>query len=264
KFVDVLRHGCTGQVHLIGQFTCGQVHDEFARVLHIAYRVLPADTRESNNRRFVIEDVKETVGREIHVSGTGSGRNPAYGTWAQYGGEGVVSQPMTAGHFITINIGKHRKPLQHGDRAGSGQTPYCRQSGLPPWRRATLRAFMTPLQAMKKSAKKTRDAHCRCGAGASYEQCCGRWHRGPQRLMAPDAEHLMRSRYTAFVLNELDYLLETWHASTRPTNLEESPSGLKWLGLQVRSYALQDAANPTVEFVARSRHNRQASRLQEI
>lgn len=82
--------------------------------------------------------------------------------------------------------------------------------------------------------------------------------------MAPDAEHLMRSRYTAFVLNELDYLLETWHVSTRPTNLEESPPGLKWLGLQVRRYALQDDDNATVEFVARSRHNGQASRLHEI
>lgn len=82
--------------------------------------------------------------------------------------------------------------------------------------------------------------------------------------MAPDAEALMRSRYAAFVLNELDYLLDTWHASTRPSSLEANAPGMKWLGLQVRRHERQDADHATVEFVARSRHNGQASRLHEV
>jgi SEC-C motif-containing protein len=82
--------------------------------------------------------------------------------------------------------------------------------------------------------------------------------------MAPEVQSLMRSRYTAFVLDELDYLLETWHPSTRPANLERNAPGLKWLGLQLRSQACQDADHATVEFVARSRHNGQAVRLHEI
>lgn len=81
--------------------------------------------------------------------------------------------------------------------------------------------------------------------------------------MAPDAQTLMRSRYTAFVLDELDYLLETWHASTRPARLEANPPGTKWLGLEVRRHECQDAEHATVEFVARSRQGGRASRLHE-
>ncbi|HEU0231324.1 MAG TPA: YchJ family metal-binding protein [Burkholderiaceae bacterium] len=117
---------------------------------------------------------------------------------------------------------------------------------------------------MKKTANFSLLAPCSCGSTAGYEACCGRWHHGMQRLMAPDAQTLMRSRYTAFVLDELDYLLETWHASTRPASLERNAPGVKWLGLQLHSHARQDANHATVEFVARSRHNGQAVRLHEI
>ena len=57
---------------------------------------------------------------------------------------------------------------------------------------------------------------CPCESGKRYAECCGRWHAGPQFLQAPDAEALMRSRYSAFVLDRLDYLLATWHPDTRP------------------------------------------------
>ena len=50
---------------------------------------------------------------------------------------------------------------------------------------------------------------CPCESGKRYAECCGRWHAGPQFLQAPDAEALMRSRYSAFVLDRLDYLLAT-------------------------------------------------------
>jgi len=101
--------------------------------------------------------------------------------------------------------------------------------------------------------KSSADSACPCGQGASYEHCCGRWHQGPQRLAAPDAETLMRSRYSAFVKEEWEYLLDTWHASTRPERLEPHPSGLQWLGLQVRRQRLLAADRAEVEFVARSR-----------
>lgn len=82
--------------------------------------------------------------------------------------------------------------------------------------------------------------------------------------MAPDAPTLMRSRYTAFVLEDLVYLLDTWCSSTRPPCLEPNPVGMKWLGLDVRYHAQQDANHATVEFVARSRQNGRAARLHEI
>lgn len=105
---------------------------------------------------------------------------------------------------------------------------------------------------------------CPCDSGFSYAQCCEPWHHGPCRLRAPSAEKLMRSRYSAFVLNELGYLLDTWHPDTRPAGLEPNPSDLKWLGLQIKHHAQQDSDHATVEFVARYRQAGRATRLHEI
>ena len=73
----------------------------------------------------------------------------------------------------------------------------------------------------------------------------------------------MRSRYSAFVLDELQYLLDTWHPDTRPAQLEPNPTDLKWLGLQIKQHQQQDADHATVEFVARYRQAGRATRLHE-
>ena len=59
-------------------------------------------------------------------------------------------------------------------------------------------------------------------------------------MPAPDAESLMRSRYSAFVLGRLDYVLATWHASTRLTNFTLDAAA-KWLVLEVRLHRANDA-----------------------
>ena len=71
-------------------------------------------------------------------------------------------------------------------------------------------------------------------------------------LPAPDAEALMRSRYSAFVLERADYLRATWHASKRPSTIRFD-AGVKWLGLEVRDFKVIDADHAEVEFVARQR-----------
>ncbi|WOB06981.1 YchJ family protein [Piscinibacter gummiphilus] len=104
---------------------------------------------------------------------------------------------------------------------------------------------------------------CDCGAPRRYEDCCGRFHSGPLHPQAPDAEALMRSRYSAYVRDLIDYLLATWHPSTRPSTIEPNPPGLRWLGLDVKKHEVQDADHATVEFVARSKLGGRAHRLQE-
>lgn len=98
------------------------------------------------------------------------------------------------------------------------------------------------------------------GRPVVFDQCCGRYldHDVP----APDAEHLMRSRYSAFVLGRVDYLRSSWHASTCPDRLELEPA-TKWLGLEVRDHRLVDADHAEVEFVARSRVAGRGHRLHE-
>ncbi|WP_020163130.1 YchJ family protein [Methyloversatilis discipulorum] len=101
---------------------------------------------------------------------------------------------------------------------------------------------------------------CVCGSGRAADACCARFHAGEP---APTPEALMRSRYSAFVLDLREYLLATWHPTTRPAALPPPEPGLKWLGLEVKRSALQDADRGTVEFVARSKLGGRAHRLHE-
>ena len=98
------------------------------------------------------------------------------------------------------------------------------------------------------------------GKPLALAECCGRYLDGGQSV--PDAEALMRSRYSAFVLARADYLLATWHASTRPAQLDLDPAA-KWLGLEVRAHRSIDAAHAEVEFVARFRVAGRAVRQHE-
>ena len=109
-------------------------------------------------------------------------------------------------------------------------------------------------------------APCPCGSNRVYEACCGALHSAfaaGQGLTAASPEALMRSRYCAFVLDLRPYLLATWHAGTRPAELEPPEPGLRWLGLDVKRAALQDGEHGTVEFVARSKLGGRAHRLHE-
>ena len=98
------------------------------------------------------------------------------------------------------------------------------------------------------------------GRATDYEACCGRYL--DQDTPAPDAECLMRSRYSAFVLGRVGYLEASWHASTRPAGLTLEP-GQKWLGLEVKRHRVIDADHAEVEFVARSRIGGRGVRLHE-
>lgn len=62
----------------------------------------------------------------------------------------------------------------------------------------------------------------------------------------------MRSRYCAFVLCDEQYLLATWHPSTRPRSIPFD-NQQKWLGLRVIRATLTGAESAEVEFIARSR-----------
>ncbi len=60
--------------------------------------------------------------------------------------------------------------------------------------------------------------------------CCGRLHR--RESEAETAEELMRSRYAAYAVGELDHVFRTWHPRTRPESIEPDPT-LTWTGLSV-------------------------------
>ncbi len=105
--------------------------------------------------------------------------------------------------------------------------------------------------------------HCPCGSGKPCAACCARYIAGGEA--APTAEALMRSRYTAYTQQAEDYLLATWHASTRPAALGLAEDvATKWIGLEVKRHEQADAAHASVEFVARYKVNGRAHRLHEV
>jgi SEC-C motif-containing protein len=100
------------------------------------------------------------------------------------------------------------------------------------------------------------DQPCPCARGGinakplRFSACCGQYLEGDTPPPAPDAESLMRSRYSAFVLQRESYLLATWHANTRPAQVSFDTTG-KWLGLEVRKSLASSPTEAEVEFVAR-------------
>jgi len=80
---------------------------------------------------------------------------------------------------------------------------------------------------------------CPCGSGSLLAQCCGHYHAGTP---APSAETLMRSRYSAYVLGLVDYLVATT-LPAQQAGLDRAAIGAwsaqsTWLGLEVESSEL--------------------------
>lgn len=101
---------------------------------------------------------------------------------------------------------------------------------------------------------------CPCGSKKLYADCCDVYHRGTP---APSARLLMPSRYSAYVLGLRDYLLKTWHKSTRPTTLTIEPE-IQWCGLEIKHAEIIDADSATVEFIAHYQIDQRKHRLHEI
>jgi SEC-C motif-containing protein len=120
-------------------------------------------------------------------------------------------------------------------------------------------------------SKSSTPALCPCGGG-QYASCCGPFIAGA--AIAPTAEQLMRSRYSAYTLRDEAYLRATWHASTVPAGpIVDPDEKLQWLGLEVKSALRlrqrkadlpETQDNDTVEFVARFKVGGRAHRLHEV
>lgn len=108
---------------------------------------------------------------------------------------------------------------------------------------------------------------CPCGSGAALQACCM-----PLILGAPagTAEALMRSRYTAYVLNHLDHIERTQAAATRlrfdRAGAERTAQAVEWTGLEILATKGGGAADNTgtVEFAAHHRQGGQEHVLREV
>ena len=98
-------------------------------------------------------------------------------------------------------------------------------------------------------AELSPESRCPCQSGETYGECCSPFHAGT--AVAPTAERLMRSRYSAYVVGNADYLRATWHSSTRPATLEIDPD-IRWFALDItgRTGGGMFDSTGTVAFVA--------------
>lgn len=112
--------------------------------------------------------------------------------------------------------------------------------------------------------KKAKCEPCPCGSGLCLDECCQRYLNGTAHPAT--AEALMRSRYSAYALEVEQYLLDTWHPSTRPDTLQlNAGEAAKWVGLKIVDTRAggPDDTRGVVEFVARYKVRGKAERLQE-
>ncbi|WP_035483729.1 YchJ family protein [Gaetbulibacter saemankumensis] len=76
---------------------------------------------------------------------------------------------------------------------------------------------------------------CYCGNKIDYQNCCEVFHKNGGKTET--AEQLMRSRYSAFVLANGDYLMQTHHSSTRPIKEKKAivdwAKSVQWIKLEV-------------------------------
>ena len=93
---------------------------------------------------------------------------------------------------------------------------------------------------------------CPCGQG-DYANCCQPLHL--KNTVAQTAEQLMRSRYSAFALQQIDYIIETTALGQQPfldrAALADWSRQNHWLQLEVLSHQPKlDKSHASVEFKA--------------
>lgn len=108
---------------------------------------------------------------------------------------------------------------------------------------------------------------CPCGSQKPLNQCCNVYLQG--QLPAPTAEKLMRSRYSAYCLKNIDYLYSTEHPNYRKPNsramITATANNLIWLGLTILNTEggkLEDKMG-IVEFMAVYQEGKSIAQLHE-
>ena len=107
---------------------------------------------------------------------------------------------------------------------------------------------------------------CPCGRG-QYIHCCAPLHL--KQKVAETAEQLMRSRYSAFALQQIDYLVETTalgqQSSLDRIAIADWSKANQWLGLEVvQANEKLDKTHAQVEFKAHYHDGQQAQIHHEI
>ena len=100
----------------------------------------------------------------------------------------------------------------------------------------------------------TMNKLCPCGSNRPFHECCDLIISAKRE--AATCQELMRSRYVAFTLANVDYLMRSHHSETRPVGKKNSirkwAQSVQWMGLVILNTQGVDACDTIgyVEFKA--------------
>ncbi len=94
---------------------------------------------------------------------------------------------------------------------------------------------------------------CPCGSGKTYSECCELYIKGKEK--APTAEALMRARYTAYVKQEIDFIINTCETGEKIAEIdrkatEDWSKNSTWHGLRILRTENTKEDESIVEFEA--------------
>ncbi|TYA23005.1 YchJ family protein [Aggregatibacter actinomycetemcomitans] len=96
------------------------------------------------------------------------------------------------------------------------------------------------------------DSYCPCHSHNTYGECCGRFHAYVQ--FPETTEQLMRSRYAAYVLKNVPYIVETTVPNQQKLlnvqAIQTWAENTQWLGLQILNTETLTKVQSAVEFNA--------------
>ncbi|CAM3371560.1 YchJ family protein [Zobellia roscoffensis] len=109
---------------------------------------------------------------------------------------------------------------------------------------------------------------CPCNPKNTYSSCCQKAHESITN--ANTSEVLMRSRYSAFVLGDVNYLQKSQHSSTRPNKREKREieawaKSVTWIKLEIlhSTKGTENDTEGSVEFKAYYTENGQMGVIHE-
>ena len=107
---------------------------------------------------------------------------------------------------------------------------------------------------------------CPCGSAHFYLNCCGKFISGEQFATTP--EELMRSRYTAYTIADMDYIVRTMRGKASidfdKEDATQFAKQVEWSGLSIIRTAMADPLHGIVEFTAYYIQNDEEYELHEI
>lgn len=116
---------------------------------------------------------------------------------------------------------------------------------------------------MRYNASMTTTKPCLCGDPRGYDHCCGPIHTDISS--ANTAESLMRARYSAYSLDNLDFIRQSWHHSTFLDDVKPNETGFIWTALDIidTEKGTPDDSEGIIEFIAHYSINGQPGQLRE-